>query len=489
MKSVLKATVILGGSSLLSAFLALVSAKILAVLIGPSGVGYLTALQSLLGLGVMIAGLGIGTAMVRVGAKAVSEKDEATLAANWRAGFYLIILFGLIAAGILTVFREKISVLIFGEAIETFSVALVSVALLGSLLANYFTGILNAHHRVATLAKIGVLNNLANAASLIGFVYFYQVRGIAFGVVCGMFLNAVLNYFLLKREISFPSVVVPFDEIKRAAFSLVRFGVPYTASMLVGTGVQLILPLLILSRFETHGAGLYRAAAGLSTISLSFVLTALGQDYYPRLSAVADDKSEINELINHQQRLTLVILTPIFLWLLLLAPFLIRLLYTAEFTDSEAILKWLVAGDLFKSLSWILSFVILARNKSHLYFLTEAIGGAAAITSVLFGMRFFGLEGTGIGYFVSYLVYFIIVFLFVRREIGLRYSAGNKFLMLFAAGSILTANALSLRFAGSASSVFLLIAALAAAVFSTVSLVKEIGIETLLRRAKFWQKQ
>jgi PST family polysaccharide transporter len=488
MKSALKATVILGGSSMMSALIALVSAKTWAVLIGPSGVGYITALQSLLGLSVMIAGLGIGTAIVRVGAKAVSDGDERELAANWRAGFYLIILFGAIAAAVLTILRREISVLIFGDTNESFYVALISIALFSILLTNFFIGILNAHHRVLTLAKIGVLNNLISACFLIGFVYFFRIQGIAFGIVCGMVFNSAVNYILLKREVTFPATDVSFDEIKKAAFSLIRFGLPYTASMIVGTGVQLVLPLLILNRLGVESAGFYRAAAGISTVSLSLVLVGMGQDYYPRLSAVADDKREINELVNQQQRLTLVILAPIFLWLLLLAPVLIQLLYTAEFQASETIFKWVVAGDLFKSLSWVLSFVILARNKSHLFFLSEAIGGAAAVAAISFGMQRYGLEGAGIGYFVSYLAYFIGVFLLVRREITLQYSAGNKLLMLFVIVAVLGTNIFSFWGISDLPKAFLLIAAIAAAIFSVVSLINDIGVETLLSRAKFWQK-
>jgi len=488
MKSALKATVILGGSSMMSALVALVSAKCWAVLIGPVGVGYISAMQSLLGLSGMIAGLGIGTAIVRVGAKAITEGDERELAANWKAGFYLIVLFGTIAAAALTILRGKISVLIFGDTSESFYVGIVSLAMLGSLLTNFFIGVLNAHHRVATLAKIGVLNTLINACSLVGFVYFFRIQGIAFGMLCGMALNSALNYFLLKREIPFPSTDVSFDEIKKAAFSLIRFGVPYTASMIVGTGVQLFLPLLILNRLGAENAGFYRAAAGISTMSLALVLTGMGQDYYPRLSAVNDDKPEINELVNRQQRLTIVILAPIFLWLLLLAPFLIRLFYTGEFQASQTVFKWIVAGDLFKSVSWVLSFVILARNKSNLYFFSEAIGGATAIAAVSFGMQRYGLEGAGIGYFASYLAYFIAVFLFVRREIAFRYSDANKLLLLLVIGSVLTANALNFWAVGYASIVFLLIAAPAAAIFSIVSLVNDIGFERLLSKAKFWQK-
>ncbi|HEX9930529.1 MAG TPA: oligosaccharide flippase family protein [Pyrinomonadaceae bacterium] len=488
MKSALKATVILGGSSMMSALIALVSAKCWAVLIGPVGVGYISALQSLLGLSFMIAGLGIGNAIVRVGAKAVSEGDERELAANWRAGFYLIILFGAVAAAVLTIFCRQISVLIFGDAGESIYVAVVSLALLGALLSNFFIGVFNAHHRVATLAKISVLNHLIGACSLIGFIYFFRVHGIAFGMLCGITLSSALNYFWLKREIPFPAIDVSFDEIKKAAFSFVRFGVPYTASMIVGTGVQLAIPLLILNHLGAEGAGYYRAAFGISTVSLSLVLTAMGQDYYPRLSAIADDELKINELINQQQRLILILLAPIILWLLLLAPVLIRLLYSGEFEAAQPVFKWIVAGDLFKSMGWVLSFVILARNKSHLYFFSEAIGGATAIAAVLFGMQRYGLEGVGIGYFVSYLAYFIGVFLLVRREITLQYSTGNKLLMLSVSVAVLGTNIFSFWGNSDVSKAFLLITAVAAAIFSVVSLINDIGVETLLSRAKFWQK-
>ncbi|HYP50931.1 MAG TPA: oligosaccharide flippase family protein, partial [Pyrinomonadaceae bacterium] len=454
----------------------------------PVGVGYISALQSILGLSGMIAGLGIGTAIVRVSAKAISEGDERELAANRRAGFYLIILFGAIVAAVLTILRREISVLIFGDASESFYIGIISLAMLGSLLINFFIGILNAHHRVSTLAQIGVLNTLINACSLIGFVYFFRIRGIAFGILCGMALNSALNYFWLKREIPFPAIDVSFDEIKKAAFSFVRFGVPYTASMIVGTGVQLALPLLILNHLGAEGAGFYRAAFGISTMSLSLVLNAMGQDYYPRLSAIADDKLKINELVNQQQRLILILLAPIILWLLLLAPVLIRLLYSGEFEAAQPVFKWIVAGDLFKSMGWVLSFVILARNKSHLYFFSEAIGGATAIAAVLFGMQRYGLEGAGIGYFVSYLAYFIGVFLLVRREITLQYSAGNKLLMLLVSVAVLGTNILSFWGISDVSKAFLLIAAVAAAIFSVVSLINDIGVETLLSRAKFWQK-
>ena len=76
MKSILKATVVLSSASIVSILTGLVSAKVSAVLLGPGGLGYMGLLQSLLGLSGMLAGMGVGTGLVRAGARALAGKDE-----------------------------------------------------------------------------------------------------------------------------------------------------------------------------------------------------------------------------------------------------------------------------------------------------------------------------------------------------------------------------------------------------------------------------
>src|SRR5256885_4249888 len=88
MKSILKATAVLSSASVVSILMGLVSAKVSAVLLGPGGLGYMGLLQSLLGLSGLIAGMGVGTGLVRAGARALAEHDarqEAALRAGaWR---------------------------------------------------------------------------------------------------------------------------------------------------------------------------------------------------------------------------------------------------------------------------------------------------------------------------------------------------------------------------------------------------------------------
>src|SRR5205085_6196082 len=74
------------------------------------------------------------------------------------------------------------------------------------------------------------------------------------------------------------STLFPYTTLFRS----LHFGVPFTGSMLVGAGVQMLMPVLVLHALSRADVGFYRAAAAVAVNYLSFLLTAMGQDFYPR---------------------------------------------------------------------------------------------------------------------------------------------------------------------------------------------------------------
>jgi O-antigen/teichoic acid export membrane protein len=186
-----------------------------------------------------------------------------------------------------------------------------------------------------------------------------------------------------------------------------------------------------LYQLDLESVGFYRAASTVAVTSLGLVMTAMGQDYYPRLSAVSDDAQKLTTIINQQQYLLIVLLSPVILWLLFLSPIIIPLLYSPKFSYSAEILNWFLVGDIFRLLSWTLSFVILARSKSNVYFFLELVAGIATLLTSLLGMKWFGVEGLGISYLATYFIYYLFVLFAVRRQIRITYSLKNKLLILF----------------------------------------------------------
>lgn len=432
MKSALRATIVLSSSSFVSILVGLVSAKVWAVLLGPSGVGFMGLLQSLVGLAALVAGLGIGSGLVSIGANALAQGDMAQVAALRQAGWWL---FGAaigLALLLMAVFRVPISRWMLGGPEYAGSVLLMGLALFFSLASSIQTSLLNAHHRVSALARIGVLNSILGAIVSLAVVGVWREQGIAPGIIASAAIGLGVSSYFLRRETSPDSTPPARSQIVDAARSLLRFGAPYAASQMVGVGVQFALPALVLHTLSVEDVGYYRAAMSVSGVYLGFLLLAMGQDYYPRVSAVSDQSAELVQLINQQHRLVMLIAAPLILITLAVTPYLIPLIYSAEFAPVAQVLEWQLIGDLFKFSSWTMGFIILARRHSLVLFLVELLAGVDILVMSRLGIHWFGLAGLGLAYLLTYVVHYVVVWLVVRKDTGLVWTMENKLLLLAA---------------------------------------------------------
>ena len=94
-RAILKSTALLGGSSLITMLVSMVKSKIMAVLLGPEGVGFLGVLTNLQSLIITVAGLGLTSSAVRELSHAIASGNERRIAATaktirtivWLTGF------------------------------------------------------------------------------------------------------------------------------------------------------------------------------------------------------------------------------------------------------------------------------------------------------------------------------------------------------------------------------------------------------------------
>ena len=431
MKSSFRATVILSGSSFVNMFLSVVTAKALAVSLQPAGYGFYGLLQSFVGLTTLVTGLGMATAIVRHGAAAVAQDDQLAFGSLRQAAWLIFAGSSIVAVAALAVFRVQISSLALGTPNEGTTILLMSIALLFTVASNIQMGILNAHHRVGALAKYAIVNSAFSAAITVVAVSVWHIRGVTPAIIGGAICNWISGRYFLHREIAAPSRRVTRAELAKAAGALLRCGVPFSASMLVGTGTQLLMPILVLHMLNADCVGYYRAAIGISVGYLGFLATAMGQDYYPRLSAAAGDTALLAKLVNEQQRLILLLSAPIILGTLAIVPYAVPLLYSSKFHPTVEILEWQLIGDVFKFSSWTMSLMILTHcSKTTTYFFVESISGLAMLATTYLGVRWFGINGLGVSFVATYVIYFFVVWVIARREIALRWSPSNKRMML-----------------------------------------------------------
>jgi PST family polysaccharide transporter len=443
-KSVLRATALLSGSSIVSVVIGLISAKVWALLLGPGGLGYMGLLQSLVGLAGLVAGAGLTTGLVRMGASLIQNDDHAKTAALMRATWLLFWIFGTAILAFMLLFREPISQVMLGGSQHAWAVPVMGIAFLFGFASNLKISTLNAFHRVKVLAQLSILNSAF--ATLFGIlpILIWRDQGIELAVLLGAFVPWALVSWRLKREVTLPRDSVNRQALKAAIVPLLAFGLPYTASMLVGTGVQFVVPSLILNALDAASVGFYRAATAISITYLGFLLSALAMDYYPRVSAVKDQTSVLNHLVNQQHRLVLILAGPLILCMMALAPYLIPLIYSSEFSPAVPLLEWTLVGDVIRFASWTMGFIIVARSKGAVVFAVELVLGIGMLFWSWFGMQRFGLVGAGLAFVITYATHYVLVWGLARKDIGLTLTAENKRLIAATLGAALTVNLLPL---------------------------------------------
>lgn len=481
MRSILKATAMLGGVSVVNIVTGLVSAKISALLLGPVGVGQIALLQALLTMTGTVAALGIATGMIRSGAHALGTGDTERFAALRSGGAIVLVASGIVIALLMIGFREPLARMALGSAARTEGVVLMAVATGFVLAAGYHNGILNAHHRVADLARAGLATAILGPAASIACIVAFREEGIAWGLVgttiVGFLAAATVRYRALGRE----TVASPVPDRLRAAGELLRFGPIFTLSMLLGAGVLYLMPVLVLNRLGEVEVGYYRAASTLAVTYLGFLLATLQQDYNPRVSAVQHDPAALQLLVNEQLRVILLIGAPLIFAMIAFAPLIVRVVFSARFAPATALLEWQLIGDVFKFASWTMSFVILARMGSRAFLLTETFGGAMLFATSWLFMNLLGLEGVGIAFTLTSASYCLVCWAVLRRNFGLRWTRGNTLTFLAIVLGLALVIVAAIVAPGWARSLVAFCLAVVATVYGAHVLNAELGITQRLR--------
>ena len=110
----------------------------------------------------------------------------------------------------------------------------------------------------------------------------------------------------------------------------------------VHTAIAYLTNLFIRNYGDLADVGFYQAGMAITTISIDMVYNAMAGDFYPRLSAVCNDRNKSNDLINQQAEVATLVCTPILVCMIAFVPLLIRLFLSSEFLIIESFIHWIL---------------------------------------------------------------------------------------------------------------------------------------------------
>jgi antigen flippase len=415
---------VLSGSSLVTILAGVVTSKVAAVKLGPSGLGLLALLQGVVALGSIIASVGVGSAVVRFGAQAIAAQDEEELARTWTGAWALFWAVTVPAAVLIFLFRSPVAAVLVGGRENSAAVGWISPALVFSLAGALNGMFINAHQRVSLLARLAIYGAFVQTTSTVAIILSLGRAGIPFAILSGSVITWAISRWLLVRHLG-KARTSRLSEAKTMVRSLVAFGAPYTLGAMVTSGAQVLLPVMVVTFLDEANVGYARAAWAIGVTYLGFLLSGMSQDYYPRLAAAAHDHDRMNRMVNRQLDVMYLIATPIIFLGMALARFGLPILYSGSFAPAAGILEWQLVGDVFKLTSWALAFTILARGRTVTYLAVESIGGVLLLGTAVPALKLLGVSGVGVGYAVTYLLYCGVVYVVVRGATGFHFTSDN----------------------------------------------------------------
>jgi len=406
---ILRSSALMGGAQVITLATGFIRTKIVALLIGPSGVGLVGVLTAFNGNLAALAGWGLGTSGVRTISGASDQEKAGKIAAVRRLGMLLSWL-GLLAMALVF---WPIGWVTFKGSDYSAELFIAGLAIPLTIATSMWSALLQAHGQLRTLAKSQVFSAILGLLVGLPLVYCFGSKGIAASILLAAAAPAFITWRAARRHCP-PSVIAATPEDIK---SLIQLG---GALMVVGLSAQAsayVVRLVIIRQEGLAAAGHYQAAFAVAGSLPGFVFMAMGADFFPRIAG-AKDEAEAQRLTEKQIQAGLLLALPLITVLLTMGRLCIHLLYANTFDAAIPLLSWMVWGVFLRLISWPMGYWMLARGSSASVILAEVIGSSILAAMPIVLMPFYGLPGAAAGFFISYVCHTVIMMVLAFRRSG-----------------------------------------------------------------------
>lgn len=413
-----KGIAIFGGLQLYKILLSVVRTKFSAIFLGPVGFGIYSLVSSTLTTIELATNCGLGTSAVKD--IAASKENITEVSRIYTVLNRLVWITGIVATLICAFGANWLSISAFGNTDYAWMFIACSISLLFSQLLPGQSALMSGLRKYKYITK----TNLASSSiGLITTIIFYWLWGIK-AIVAVILTTTISNYCFstfYSKKIKLNKVSVPFKETFSKGHKMVKMGLFISLSSVSTVLVGYLIRIFISHTSDIATVGLFTAVFSLINTYLGLVFSSVEQDFFPRLSSVANNHYDFDLTIRQQNEIVLHILAPLIAVFMITAPLILYIFYSEKFITAECMMGITACAMFYKVPSWTLNIGFLSKGDTRIYF---ACNISFAIYSLLFnivGFYYGGLEGLGVSYIISYIVYMLQTYIISARKYNFRF--------------------------------------------------------------------
>lgn len=400
---------------------ALPKTKVMALLLGPAGVGFIGLYTNFIGTAAAAAALGLGAAGVRQIASASSSEDSGAVDRIRRAIRWYATILAVVGATVVAAFSPLIARFVFNDSSRTGDVLWLSLAVGLTVGSTAQSAILTGLHRVGDIVRVNIATSVLGAVLSVIAVWILRQDGVLAVVLAPPVITYVVGYFYV-RSLGPPKGQRPtLGEFMREWRSLAIIGFFTMSGVLIVQFGGLMIRTQVQRGLGPEALGQYQAATGIAVYLSTFIISTMVTDYFPRLTAAIKDAPVAVRLINEQVEAGLLLCLPPILALIGFGPWVIHVMYSPQFAPGVVVLQWQLLGDVCKIVGWPLGYALLAAGSVRLLAVNDFILLAVLLAVLPVSLHTLGLEGAGVAYLLMNLSFLPLPWFFCKRGIDFRW--------------------------------------------------------------------
>ncbi len=382
----------------------LLRSKLVAVLLGPNGVG-------------VLANIGIYNTFVSTAATAFSGQGSTRAIAAARAkgqdervdwlirySFLIPPAIGLLILVVTVILAKEVSGLVMGDPQYAPLIALSAIAIPLSVLAGSYAGVLQGFVRIGSLARASIATTIISLIVTVALIVTFGLTG---AVIAGAIVAVVQLGIFFVRE---PWVVRGRRWRRRLEFNwpalhpVLQLGLASVVVSIASTLVTLLIRSDIVHVLGIDQNGIYQPVAAISDTYLEVLIGSTSFYLFPRLTELlsAGRRKEASDEVGHGLRVILAVTVPLLLVMVAFGEPIVVLLYSDRFRAATDPLSIQMAGNVVKVIAWSAGAALLPLGYYRAWLFICLVNLGIKYVGVHLLLSAYGLDGVAVAYNLSW---------------------------------------------------------------------------------------
>lgn len=390
--------------------IALFIQRLIASMLGASGVAIIGQLQSLTQLMTSVTSFGVFNGVVKYVAEFKDDKEQ--LQKLFSTTFVFTSSISVLSSICFLIFSTQISEYLFDSEDFAYLIKIVAVVIPFISINRIFNGVINGLSEYKKFAKIELIAYLLSSALTVIFLLQFHLDGVlislAFTPIIQLGVLLSIFYKTLKEYVQFRKLKFKLPMSKELlAFTLMSF-----FSTVLSSFIEIDVRSMITDKITLDDAGIWTGMTNISKNYMVFSNSILTLYVLPKFASIYNRTEFFKELLSIYKTLL-----PLFgvgmLLVYLFRDYVILLIYP-EFYEMAPLFKWQLIGDFVRLASIVLSYQLVAKRMVKSFIFTELLSLGLFYGFAYYLTDIYGVEGVVMAHMFRIFIYIIVVFFLVR---------------------------------------------------------------------------